>query len=62
MKINKIIMSLFLMGAISCYSAGLYIVSGSDFRECNIKYALRTTQENQEINVMPFELWTISVY
>lgn len=36
-----------LLACSIAWGGGLYIVSGSDFRPCKIKYMLRTTEPNQ---------------
>lgn len=51
-----------LMAATTTFSGGLYLVSGSDFRPCNIKYQLLTTTENQTLEVTPKRVFPLANY
>ena len=37
----------------TAFAKGIYFVSGGDFRPCRIKYVLKTTQENQTLEITP---------
>lgn len=43
-------------------NAGLYFVSGGDFRTSNIKYTMETTEPNQTVDVTPGSVFLLSNY
>ena len=43
-------------------ASGIYFVSGSDFRPCQVKYTLQTTEPNQTIEITPTGVKTLTVY
>ena len=46
MNFKKAITTIGIMASTMGFGGGLYIVSGGDFRQCNFKYVLRTTEPN----------------
>lgn len=44
------------------FAKGIYFVSGGDFRPCNFKYTLRTTEPNQTMTLTPNKVFPLSNY
>lgn len=42
-----------LLACSIAWSAGLYFVSGSDFKQCDLAYVVQTTEPNQTVDISP---------
>ena len=62
MNIKKTIIAALMALSATVFASGLYFVSGGDFRQCNFKYILRTTEPNQTITITPKKVFTLSNY
>jgi hypothetical protein len=62
MNIKSTITSIALALSSSLTAGGLYIVSGGDFRQCNFKYYITTTNENQTVEISPSYVSLLSVW
>ena len=60
MNIKKTIIAAFMALSATVFASGLYFVSGGDFRPCNFKYALRTTEPNQTLTITPNKVFPLS--
>ena len=60
MNIKKAITITVMALTMATFASGLYFVSGGDFRPCNFKYTLRTTEPNQTITITPVKIYTLS--
>lgn len=62
MNIKKTIIAAIMALSATVFAGGLYFVSGGDFRPCNFKYVLRTTEPNQTLTITPNKIYTLSNY
>ena len=62
MKTKAITMTMVAFMFVNCLASGLYICSGVDFRQCDIRYVLRTEQENESVEITPYQVQLLSIW
>ena len=62
MNMKKLMAIVVATISMATFAKGIYFVSGGDFRQCNFKYVLRTTEPNQTITITPKRVFPLSNY
>ena len=62
MNMKKLITAMAVAIAATTFAKGIYFVSGGDFRQCNFKYSIRTTEPNQTLTITPNKVFPLSNY